>query len=945
MKPSSTAPSGKAKIHAFLTIAALLAIVLCVLFYQNFESGMVLFSNDGPLGQIMATQDHMPAGFTGCWQDLFSIGANAGSATPSVTTAIKSFWEVLFRELGPLGYLNTYTPIGLYIMGLGAWAFFRKLKLSPLAATLGALAVMLNAELFSGACWGVASDQIALGFNFLALALVVANDDEPAPVIFWTRYALAGLCVGVNVMEAADVGALCSMFVALYILFKSLVDDDSPMAAKIGRAIPRIAVVAVLAGFIACQTVFSLIGTQLQGTSLSQSDKNSLQQWDYATQWSLPKQETLGLFVPGLFGYRMDTPLNTVPFLQGLYAGGMYWGGMGRDPANDRYFDSGGKDSPPDPTYMRFGYGGYYCGILVALLAFWTVAQSFRKDKSPFTGVQKKFIWFWSIIIVLSLLLAWGRFAHVFYGFLYYHVPYFSSMRNPGKFMFFIEWGLTVLFAYGVYGLQQRHLSETAAVKTDVKDEDKFDQRSLYVGAGLFAVSVIGWFVFASNRAGFIQYLKYRGFGDNETAKEIASFSISQGGWFLLIFAIALVLLAAIINNYLAGPRAKWAAALLGLFLVFDLGRADLPFIVHWDIKQKYEVGDLNPVIDYLRPQPYEHRVAILPQPPSGPFNFPPECGIMSELYGIEWSQHLLPYYNIQSLDIVQMPRMPLDLMAYQQAFFPQAESEAFFYARWWQLSNTRYLLGPAVYVDSMNAQLDPGQQRFRTVMRFGIGLKPGIQQYNGDSSELTAYLDTNGPDALIEFTGALPRVKLYTDWQTNSDAELKSFSTNNLSPMDSIMFGEAGTNGLITLKKLESPFFNPEKTVLIDTPPPGSNPPPSVADTDAGTVDFASYAPKHIVLDVNAAAPAVLLLNDHYDPNWHVTLDGQPTRLFHANFIMQGIFVPAGKHTVDYQFSMPNKPLCVTVAAIILGLGLCGVMIFYKRPVVEKPRNKLFGK
>ena len=905
---------------------------------------MVLFSNDSPLGQLVAAHDHMPDGFTGYWQDLNSVDTSAGSVSPNITEIIMSVWETLFQGLmGPLGFINTYTPLALFIMGLGAWAFFRKLKLSPLAATLGALAVMLNTQLFSGACWGVASDQIALGFNFLALALVCANDDEPGPVIFWTRYALAGLCVGVNVMEAADVGALCSMFVALYILFKSLVDDNASVGIKIGRAIPRIAVVAVLAGFIACQTVYSLIGTQLQGTSLSQSNKDSLQQWDYATQWSLPKQETLGLFVPGVFGYRMDTPLNTVPFLQQLYDGGMYWGGMGRDPANDRYFASGGKDSPPDPGYMRFGYAGYYCGILVALLALWAIAQSFRKEKSPFTDVQKKFIWFWSVVILLSLLLAWGRFAPAFYGFLYNYVPHFSQMRNPAKFMFFIEWGLTVLFAYGVYGLQQHHLSDPPAIKTDVKDEDKFDQRVLYAGAGLFAMSVIGWFVYASNRAGLIQYLKYRGFGDDPTAKAIATFSISQCGWFLLIFAVALAILAVIINGYLAGGwRAKLAAALLGLFLVFDLGRADLPFIIHWNLGQKYEVGDLNPVIDYLRPQPYEHRVAILPQPP---FNFPPECGILSGLYGLEWSQHILPYYNIQSLDIIQMPRMPLDLMAYEQAFMPQSDSEAFFFARWWQLSNTRYLLGPAGYVDSMNVQLDPAQQRFRTVMRFNIGLKPGIREYNGDSSELTAYLDTNGPDALIEFTGALPRAKLYTDWQTNTDAELKAFTTNNLSPLDSMMFGEAGTNGLITLKKLESPFFDPEKTVLIDAPSPGINPPPSVAGDNAGTVDFASYAPKHIVLDVNATAPAVLLLNDHYDPNWHVTIDGQPTRLFHANFIMQGVFVPAGKHTVEYQFSMPSKPLYVTVAAMVLGLVLCGVLIFYKRPVVAAPRNKLFGK
>ena len=144
---------------------------------------------------------------------------------------------------------------------------------------------------------------------------------------------------------------------------------------------------------------------------------------------------------------------------------------------------------------------------------------------------------------------------------------------------------------------------------------------------------------------------------------------------------------------------------------------------------------------------------------------------------------------------------------------------------------------------------------------------------------------------------------------------------------LQTMMFGEAGTNGLITLKKLESPFIDPEKTVLIDAPP-GINPPPSVAGDNAGTVDFTSYAPKHIVLDVNATAPAVLLLNDHYDPNWHVTIDGQPTQLFHANFIMQGIFVPAGKHTLIYRFA----PQSFAVGAMISGTGalVLGALVVY---------------
>ncbi|MEI9866644.1 MAG: hypothetical protein WDN00_19245 [Limisphaerales bacterium] len=140
-----------------------------------------------------------------------------------------------------------------------------------------------------------------------------------------------------------------------------------------------------------CKTVLGLVGTQIQGVvGTGQDAETKAQHWDFVTQWSLPKAETIGLLVPGLFGYKMDTPQNMMPAFQEAYRDGVYWGGVGRDPAIDRFFDSGGTGSPP-PGSMRFTGGGNYCGILVALIAAWTIAQSFRRQNSAFTAMQKKY--------------------------------------------------------------------------------------------------------------------------------------------------------------------------------------------------------------------------------------------------------------------------------------------------------------------------------------------------------------------------------------------------------------------------------------------------------------------------------------------------------------------------------------------------------------------------
>ena len=884
----------------------LFAVVLALLFWRSFDPDLVHFSNDGPLGQQNADWLKLPAAMTGMWVDLNDTGFSAGAFAPSITAALK--WL-----LGPVGYAKFYAPVALFILGLGAWTFFRALKLTPLAAMLGALAAMLSSTFFAGACWGVAAVEIALGMGFLALALTAANTSETPWFVRWTRLALAGLCVGVNVMEAADVGALFSLFIAAFVFFKSFADEDGSVWKNAVRGASRVAIVAMFAGFIAFQTILSLVGTSITGVAgTAQDAETKAQHWDWATQWSLPKKETLGLIVPGLFGYKMDTPNYMMPALLDTYRGGVYWGGVGRDPAIDRFFDSGGTGAPPS-NYMRQTGGGDYCGILVALIAAWAVARSFQRKDSPFTDAQKKFIWFWAAVMAASLLFAWGRFAP-FYSLLY-QLPYFSTIRNPAKFLLFFSWALVILFGYGLHALNRRHLNGAAAKSSGLTTQLKnwwakaggFDRKWTFACAGIFGASVLGWLIFAAQTPTLIQYLQKVGFPDEKSAREIATFSIGQAGWFLLLFAGAIALLTLAIAGYFAGPRAQLGGLLLGAFLVMDLGRANLPYIGHLDYKQKNEIGSLNPIEELLRDKSYEHRVVGLP------FRAPPGLELLDELYRIEWMQHHFPYYDIQCLDIIQMPRTPQDLKMYLEALAPRGTQETVpLIARRWELTNTRYLLGPAGFLDVLNQQLDPEQHRFRIIQRFSVLPKPGIAIPNGISPEQfayylplekdTAFPNTDGSYALFEFTGALPRVKLYANWQVN-------------------------TNDQANLKTLADLNFDPAKTVLISTPQ--KNLPALATNENSGTVEFKSYAPKKIEFATSTAAPAVLLLNDKYDASWRVTVDGRPAELLRCNFLMRGVYVPAGTHAVTFQFSLPNKPLYVTLAAIGVGI-LLGGFLFY---------------
>ncbi len=860
-----------------------LAGILAVLFWFSFVPGQIVASNDGPLGQQVAACHRLPGLFLGAWNDLNSIGLNEGSAFPGLTYGLA--WL-----LGPVGFAKFFAPLSILFLGLAAWCFFRQLGLARPAAIIGGLAMALNSGFFSDACWGTASHLCALGMNLLALAALA---DASAPRR-WLRVALAGMAVGAGVLDGADIGVLLSFLVASYGLYQGFTWGGSKWGSG-GLAVGRVALVTGCALFLAFQAVSVLIATQIQGTSIQEDTSSPERKWAFATQWSLPKKEALSLAVPGLFGYRVDTPKD-MAFFKEAYAAGAYWGAVGSDLSWDTYFSSG-KRIPPHGT-PRFTGGSNYAGIAVDLVALWAIAQGLRRKGSVFSPQNRQWIWFWTVLGGASLLIAFGRFAP-FYS-LIFHLPFFSSIRNPAKFLIFVDLSLAVLCAYGVDGLWRRYLEpepdHTGKLATGRRGfwrrAEPFERRWVMSCIALCGASVLGYLIYASSRESLVGYLQEVSF-DQETAQAIASFSVSQVRWFLLFLGAAVCLLLAMTAGGFRGTRGRLGAVLLGILVVADLGRANLPWIIRWDIHEKYSS---NPIIDWLRQQPYEHRVALLPFIP------PPQFAALNYLYNLEWLQHLFPYYDVQSLDIIQMPRGRADLDLFEKALkFDGTSNTLHHVARRWQLANTRYLLGPAGFLEVLNEQLDPIRHRFQIRQRFAIAPKADVIFDATNPETWTATLQPNGDYAVFEFTGVLPRASLYSGWQIS-------------------------TNDSDTLQRLASPEFDPENTLWVAPGAPA--PSGSTAGHSPGTVEFLDYAPKRIALRTDSASAAILLLNDKYDPWWNAGIDGKPAKLLRCNFIMRGVYLPKGRHQVEFRFQPPLAPLYVTLSGLGAALLLCGALL-----------------
>jgi hypothetical protein len=362
-------------------------------------------------------------------------------------------------------------------------------------------------------------------------------------------------------------------------------------------------------------------------------------------------------------------------------------------------------------------------------------------------------------------------------------------------------------------------------------------------------------------------------------------------------------------SGYFSGPRAKIGALLLGAVLVVDLGRAHQPWINHWDWPQKYDTTlaeptkTTNPILARLKEKAYEQRTVIVPESFARAFQLPPEASAMlqnfNQLYRIEWSQQQFQYYDIQSMDLVQMPRPPVEFVKFESAMQPRANDEVWLFVRRWELTNTRYLVGMAGFVELLNRQFDPERQRFRIAESFNLAPKPGVSRLT-KLEEFTTVPDTNGIFAVIEFTGALPRAKLYTDWQvsTNDDA---------------------------TLHILARRDFDPAETVIVtDGPKPIAS-----TNQNSGSVEIVKYSPKRIELAANATAPSILMLNERVTPNWFVTVDGQPATMLKCDYVMRGVQLAPGAHTVVFSFEPTTKFLHITLLAIGVAIALLAVLLF----------------
>ena len=93
-------------------------------------------------------------------------------------------------------------------------------------------------------------------------------------------------------------------------------------------------------------------------------------------------------------------------------------------------------------------------------------------------------------------------------------------------------------------------------------------------------------------------------------------------------------------------------------------------------------------------------------------------------------------------------------------------------------------------------------------------------------------------------------------------------------------------------------------------------------------SVKIISYTPNKIIIETNSNSDALLILSDTYYPGWKVKVNSKDKSLLQINYILRGIYLSEGKHTIIIYYKPQMFTLGVLVSATILFVSILFITI-----------------
>jgi len=126
-------------------------------------------------------------------------------------------------------------------------------------------------------------------------------------------------------------------------------------------------------------------------------------------------------------------------------------------------------------------------------------------------------------------------------------------------------------------------------------------------------------------------------------------------------------------------------------------------------------------------------------------------------------------------------------------------------------------------------------------------------------------------------------------------------------------------------LRRLTSTDFDPRESVILEEEPPGPlDEELSPSDSSARILD---YQPSSVVVEVEMTGRGFLVLGDQFYPDWKAFVDGREERIYQADYVFRAVYLPSGRHRVEFVFTAQLFKMWLVVS--IFTFGVIMVILF----------------
>ena len=133
------------------------------------------------------------------------------------------------------------------------------------------------------------------------------------------------------------------------------------------------------------------------------------------------------------------------------------------------------------------------------------------------------------------------------------------------------------------------------------------------------------------------------------------------------------------------------------------------------------------------------------------------------------------------------------------------------------------------------------------------------------------------------------------------------------------------------TWRRLRSPSFDPRSTALLPEALEASVTPIDSGSTISSSLE--SYSLEEVTWTVQTDAPRLFVASEiHYPAGWNAYLDGKQVPIHRVNYLLRGVHVPAGEHTLTMRFEPKADRYGVLIAGGTTALVYGGILLLAAR-------------